>query len=473
MIQANVADMPHDFPKRVHQALRVWYKQGTDNVLGDLLLFDQNATPDVTTPRLLSNQVLMNGLDQIKSLDADAADLLERRFLNTETAREVAYSFNVTADVIYQRQRSAIEQLARVIWDQEQVLREQQAQRIEARLDAPTYTRLFGVDENLTTLREHLQTDADPWILAVEGMGGVGKTTLADALVRRLASDIYFRDIAWITVRQRLFRLTGGVEALAERPSLTPAGLVDRLIDQFELETLRRRTAAEKLSGVQRYLRERRSLIVIDNLETIVDYHALLPRIRELVNPSKCLITTRYSLQGEGGVYIFPLQPLSQKHTVALIRYEAQSQGLRDLAQASEDLLTSIHNVTGGNPLATKLVIGKLHTFALPVVLEQLTAAQDKPVQGLLEFLHADAWHTLDRTAQRLMQALLLVPDRGGTIEQLAAATNLTMAETAESLRFLVQRSLVTVKGDIHQKRYGLPQLTRTFVEHLTAQETS
>lgn len=471
MHSVHTFEMPADFPNRVHQALRNWHKQEPAGDWGNLLLLDQIQTQEETASfRLVSNQILMHGLDDLKASDSEAVDLLERRFLNAETAREIAYSFNVTDDVIYQRQRTAIENLARVIWKREVELRTQQAQRIEARLDVPTYTRLFGITENLTLLQEKIQSSVEPWIIAIEGMGGVGKTALADALVRQMAAGIHIRDIAWITVRQRLFRLTGEVKTLTERPSLTPEGLLDQLIEQFGLESLQRQQDAEKLPGVKHYLQERRSLIVIDNLETIADYHALLPRLRVLTQPSKCLITTRYSLQGESGVYIFPLQPLSQEDTLALIRYEAQTQGLHDLAQASDDVLTKIYHVTGGNPLATKLVIGKLHAFSLPVVLERLTEAHGKPTQDLLNFLYADAWEMLPPPSRRLMQALLLMPEAGGTLDQLAEATGIQALDAADGLRLLAQYSLVDIKGNFNERRYALHQLTRTFVERIVTQ---
>ena len=73
-------------------------------------------------PRLISNQILMNGLDRLKQTDGEATELLQRRFLNRETALEVAYSRNLSEDVVFQRQRAAITHLARVIWSQEMEL---------------------------------------------------------------------------------------------------------------------------------------------------------------------------------------------------------------------------------------------------------------------------------------------------------------------------------------------------------------
>jgi len=462
----NVA-MPDNFPSHIHQALKSWHKPHAEDELDTLLLTRQmRAKRDSVSPRLVSNQILIEGLDYLKPVNPEAFDLLQRRFLNKETAREIAYRFNVGEDVIYQRQRAAIEQLSQVIWQQEMELRQHQAQRIATRLEPPTYTKLFGMTQAISEVRAKLEHRAAPWILALEGMGGIGKTSLADALARELAYSVHFQDIAWVSVRQRLFRLSGAIESLPKAPNLTLAMLVDQLIDQFELGDLKRQTDAAKLIGVQAYLKARPNLVIVDNLETVDDYRALVMRLRELMNPSKFLITTRYSLRGESDVYIVPLQGLSFENTVQLVRYEAETQGLLELATAPDAMLEPIYTLTHGNPLATKLVVGQVHTFALSAVLERLREVADQPTSELLDFLYADAWRILDQKQRQVLQAMLLTPESGGHIEQISAASGLDMGETASCLHRLATLSLVNVTGGLNERRYVLHHLTHTFVAH-------
>jgi DNA polymerase III delta prime subunit len=457
--------MPEGFPKRIHQALRAWHALHTENVLTDLLLAHQiRAEREVATPRLISNQILINGLDGLRQANAEAADLLQRRFLNQETALEVAHSRNLSEDVIFQRQRAAIAQLAGVIWGQEKELRQRRVRRIEARLEAPTYSRLFGVAEKMAEVRTRLETDSEPWLIALEGLGGVGKTSLADALVRELACRVHFREIGWVSARRRLFRLSGEIETLDSQPGLTLAELVDRLVDQFELVGLRRRSDAEKLASAKDFFKSQPCLVVIDNLETAPNYSALVPQLRELVNPTRFLITTRYSLRDVSGVYILTLRQLSRDDTLALIRHEAETRGLHELADASEAELGQIYDVTGGNPLATKLIIGQIHTLSLPTALARLSTAKGKPVEELLTFIHANAWQTLDQDSRRVLQAMLLVAEEGGRLEQIAAAAELERDDTATCLHRLATLSLVNVGGDLKERRYSLHQLTQTFL---------
>lgn len=458
-------DLPQGFVKRIHQALRAWHASHVDDVLVDLLLAQQiRAVRPTATPRLISNQILLDGLAGLKQPDEEGSDLLQRRFLNQETAQAVAHRRNLTEDIIFQRQRVAIAQLAQVIWDQELELRRRRAHRIEARLEPPTYSQLFGVADKMAEARSLLETPSAPWVIALEGMGGIGKTSLADALVRELAGQVHFGEIGWASARRRLFRLSGEIETRTNQSDLTLTELVDRLIDQFALAGLRRRSDTEKVTGLTDFLKDQPCLIVVDNLETATDYSSLTSELRGWADPSKFLITTRYSLGDAGEVYGLTLRELSRDDTLALIRHEAETRGLPQLAGAPETELEQIYEITGGNPLAAKLVIGQIHTLSLPRALALFKAAKGKPVEKLLDYIYANAWQALDPANRRVFQAMLLVTEEGGRLAQIAAAAELDEVEAAACLQRLATLSLVNVGGSLQARRYSLHQLTQTFL---------
>jgi DNA polymerase III delta prime subunit len=456
--------MPDDFTNRIHQALRSFWAGDNKDTLADLLLAQKiRAKQDAATPRLISNQILQDGLDLLRQTNKEGADLLQWRFLDRETAQEIAYRLNVTENIIFQRQRTAIKQLALIIWDQEQELRQQRAQRIEARLEPPTYNRLFGVTEKKAEVRVQLENNSAPWLIALEGLGGIGKTSLADALVRELAWEGPFNEIGWVSARRRLFR-SGEIEMLTDQPALTLGELVDRLVDQFELLGLRRQSDAEKLMGLKDFLKNQTCLIVVDNLETAADYRSLVSQLQGLANPSKFLLTTRYGLHDLGGVYGLPLKHLSPDDTVALVRYESEIRHLPELVKAPETELRPIYDITGGNPLAIKLIIGQIHTLSLQTALALFKAAKGKSVEELLAYIYAKAWQDLDSASRQVLQAMLLVTEEGGRLEQIAAAAEFDEADTATCLQRLVILSLVNVSGDLNERRYSLHQLTQTFL---------
>jgi hypothetical protein len=461
----NNPDIPEDFSRRIHEALRAWHSQNTSNTLDDLILAHQaQAEQPGASPRLITNQILLSGIDCLKQSDSEAADLLQRRFLNQETAQEVAYRRNLSEDIVFQRQRNAIAQLAEWVWRQERELRQQRLRQIEMRLETPSYTRLFGVADQLAELRLRVENACEPWLIALEGLGGLGKTSLADALARQLANSGHFHEIGWVSARRRLFHLAGDVETLEDAPDLTLAELVDRLAEQFGLFSLRHLSDTEKLAGVREHLRTHPSLVIVDNLETVGNVGAFAVQLAGLANPSKFLLTTRYSLHNVSGVYVLTLRQLSQPDTLALIRHEAELRGLPELAQAPAATLDAVYTVTGGNPLATKLLVGQVHTLSLPVVLKRFRTASGKPVEELLSFLYEAAWQSLDTDCRRVLQAMTLVAEDGGKLEQVAAAAELDEDRAADCLQSLARRSLVNVGGNLHERRYSLHPLTQTFV---------
>ena len=458
-------EMPEGFIKRIHHALRAYHAQSSEDVLDDLFLARQmEVVRNAASPRLISNQILISGLDCLKQTADETAELLQRRFLNEETALEVAYSQNLSEDIVFQRQRAAITQLAQVIWGQEMELRQRKTRRIEVRLETPTYSRLFGVTDKIAEIRTLLEIASEPRLVAIEGLGGIGKTALADALARELAHQTYFDEVGWISARRRLFRFSGDIETALPQPDLTLAELTDRLVDQFELAGLKRQSDADKLAGLSDFLRSRPCLIIIDNLETVADYNSLVSQLSTLVNPTKFLITTRYSLRSVSGVYTLTLTQLSRDDTLALIRHEAGIRGLPDLAHASKTDLEQIYHVTGGNPLATKLLIGQIHTLSLPTALACFSAAQGRPVEELLTYIYDQAWRTLDPDSRQVLQAMLLVTEEGGRMEQIAAAAEMAISDVATCLQQLATLSLVNVGGGLKERRYSLHQLTQTFL---------
>jgi hypothetical protein len=235
-------------------------------------------------------------------------------------------------------------------------------------------------------------------------------------------------------------------------------------VDQFELAGLRYQSDAEKLAGLRDFLRSQPCLVVVDNLETVADYGALAAQLSGLAGPTKFLITTRYSLRDASGVYVVTLKHLSRDDTLALIRHEAKTRGLPELAEAPAKTLKPIYDVTGGNPLATKLLIGQVHTLSLPATLARFGAAKGQPVEELLAYVYEAAWESLDDDCRRVLQALLLVTEEGGRLEQIAAAAELDEDAAATCLHRLATLSLVSVGGDLKERRYALHQLTQTFV---------
>jgi transcriptional regulator with XRE-family HTH domain len=328
-------------------------------------------------------------------------------------------------------------------------------------LRLPAEQFLFGVEQPRGQLRPILEQPGSPWLIALDGIGGIGKTSLAGVLAHDLMATGRFHDLAWVSAKQEEFLPGDGVQPLSQ-PALTVESLVDGLLEQLHPQPVLTASFPEKLAILTDLLAKQPYLIVIDNLETVSDYQALLPRLRQLANPAKFLLTSRHSLRGYSDVYCFSLKELNQADTLTLLKHEAEVRGIEVLAQASPDQLERIYHVVGGNPLALKLVIGQICVLSLPEVLENLREAQGKKIDDLYTYIYWQAWQALDEAGRAVLLVMPLA--HGGDLNQLLELSELEQAPLEQALERLATLSLVEVGGDLDRRRYYIHRLTETFL---------
>lgn len=452
---------PPIFSQQVLQCLRDWHAASpAGHPWQGLTLFATAASL-----RTSLNRILLIGLEALAQSDVQAAQLLRLRFADELTAQAVANRLNVVEGTVYKWQREGVERLAETLWQMEADSRRGKQQRLENRLPSATYTRLFGADRHLQAVTEHLIAPEQPWLMAVESLGGMGKTSLAHALCRSLIAHNHFEEVGWVTAQQQQLSL-GGVIHQTERPALTSAELVHALAQQLltdapDYSLLSLQQKEERLTLRFRAIPH---LVVIDNLETLTDVDALLAHLRDWINPTKFLLTTRHRLLDQADIHHFVLPELGQTDAIALVRHEAQLRNLPAVTSASDEELAPIYAVVGGNPLALRLVVGQLHIHPLPTLLGDLRAALGSAVTSLYTHIYWQAWQTLSEEARRVLLAMPLVPPDGGDLDLLATISQLSPDALRDGLAQLVRRNLVDVRGDLRQRLYSIHSLTRTFL---------
>lgn len=457
-----------DLSQAVHMVLRSWHSGGHEELpWRDMLVVRQRlAEQIVPNLELAVKEVLLEGLNALEQQAGnDAAAILRLRFLDGLTATATANRLNLTENVVYKQQREAIQNLAAVVSQAEGDLCSARAARVLARLEIQEPSRLFGVDNKLADLMTVLTTQEPPWLVALVGIGGIGKTSLADAAVRALATAPGFADIAWVSARQDHFTLWDGLrEDLEGTPALTLEGLLDALIEQLGFQDLAQCPLAQKQAGLRARFKAQPYLVMVDNLETAADYSALVPDLRGLANPTRFLLTSRHSLHDYSGVHNLSLDELSADDSLALLRYEADERGLSDIANASTEALSQVYEVAGGNPLALKLLIGQMHTLSLPKVVADLRQAQGQTVEELYRFIYWRSWNLLTDEARQMLTIMPLVAESGGGLEHIAELSSLADEPLTAALKQLATLCLVNVRGTVEARRYSIHRLTETFL---------
>ena len=348
--------------------------------------------------------------------------------------------------------------------------------RLPVAVPRPTIPRLFGIEAYVDAMRSVLEDDSDAAaaVVSVEGVGGIGKTAVAEATLQRVLQSSVFEQVAWYEVRP------GGFENLrnADLPKRLPLeldALVSNIASQLELWTLATSAAPNRIPELAQALRRRRSMIVIDNIETTADIAPLgeLLRHADAFRPSRLLITSRISLASEA-VRLIGIAPvvfqqrideLGEEQSIALLRHESVIRNLQEVAGADSHILAQIHRAVGGNPQALRLSLGLLRTRPIDVVCRELEGQASGPTEALFEFIYGAAWATLTEDARILLNSMPMFSGEGADWARLHAVSEMEMDRLSTTVELLTSMSLLVVKGGLDSRRYSIHRLTEQFLK--------
>ncbi|MFO7540097.1 MAG: NB-ARC domain-containing protein [Chloroflexota bacterium] len=454
-----------DLITALHNAFKAWYTPKpteTGSLLTDLQLVKlqrkEIAEENVNSRRLIINEVLLTALDQLSRQNEEASRLLRSRFLDGQTLREVAQTLNTDHHAVSRQQRIALAELAEVVGQQETALRKKLALEMEGHLPPPTYDRLFGVADLQAQLVEKLTAVSPPPLIALLGIGGIGKTSLADAAVRRVIPTFRFDDVAWLRLEHQTFH------GRSRSPEQSLHQIINGLAARIWPDSYRDVGQKQREVQVRARLKQTPHLVVIDNLEAEEDTAYLLAHLHDLAGPSKFLLTTRSQPTGETAVFTLSLHDLSRSDAEALMRHHAHNLGI-SLAEATSTDFDAIYRQAGGNPLALKLVISQLRDLTLGQILDNLVSQQGEDVEALYTRIYRRTWDLLTPAARDLLSAMQTVAEAGADPDYLQSLSDLNDTDFWPAVQLLRQRSLLEARGTIHQKKYGIHRLTRTFLQ--------
>ena len=452
------------FTKEIHASLKHWHtiRESTPHLLESLLLVHNHRKKlGVSNPaslRLATNRTLQDGLDILKRQDAKAVAIIEKRFINKQKIELLTHQFKVNKDKFKRMQRSAIESLATMIFELEQKAREEKISLVENNLETRSYTKLFGIEKTSEKFFNHLIDSQAHELLILAGLGGSGKTSLANYVVRKIIPHFLYEDVIWLSIGN----LAQGQEIDSVKRYQS---LIHRLSQKVVPHLSSNMRPDEKIIQLRQLLKQSPYLIIIDNLELQADMSYLLSNLLELSLPSKFLLTSRTQPAGHAGVMTYILSGLNQKNSLEFIRYYAKEIGLPELAEAEEKALMPIYNVVGGNPFAIKLVVGLLRNRALPEILKELESDHSTIGEELYTKIFWQAWHSLQDRSKKLLTIMPLSPESGLLPDQMIELADLSSENIWPAINELISRSLLEVKGNVWERKYGIHQLTVTFIK--------
>ena len=400
------------------------------------------------------------GLDSLASRDLRLADLLRDRFKEGLKAEYVANRLGVAPATLFEWQNSALDKFARGLLQREDEERRLHADRLRQAIPLAAAAEPVGIAGRTQTLAALLAAPAAPWLIAITGLGGIGKSTVAAAASAATVQAGLWDAVAWVTARTS--HLEGGWSA--EEPVLSAETLLEQLCDQLLPDQPKPASFSDgrALALLREHCRQRRCLIVADNLESVAAVRRLLPTLRQLIQPTKVLIGSREKLHMEPDVADFPVPELDEADALALLRACA---GGRLAGEAASDAdLHEVYAVVGGNPHALRVVGGQLLIFGLDVVLADLRTMRSRRVEQLYAHIYRRAWEGLNAAERHLLLAMAAVDAGGETLDYIMRLADLDDRLVLDGIETLVVRNLVEQRAQNRTVRYTIHNLTRTFL---------
>lgn len=335
-------------------------------------------------------------------------------------------------------------------------------------LPSRAYRRLLGRDVLIAEALSALRDPTGKTIVAIDGMGGIGKTALARELANIALEHKLFDQVVWEQASK---------EHVITKSILNKASDFDELLDAIarKIGTL----DVVQLQGMEKYerlknvLAKRNVLIVLDNLETAsINQSEIVERFHNLLGRSKAIFTSRARFHSL--VFGIHLTGLDDTSAIQLVRDEAEQKNIKKVVSAREDELSEIVHSTGGSPLAIKLIIGQLGYLPVKHVLTRLQKIQasanilneDEYVQ-FYKGIFLPSWELLSDEAKNLLVSMTsFVPGVGGRIEAIGEVSGIDEEQLPVLVDELWKLSLIEV-GDspsLHKVRYYIHALTQYFV---------
>lgn len=318
----------------------------------------------------------------------------------------------------------------------------------------------IGRYDDLSRLLEALRNPQIPLII-LKGMGGIGKTALAQKAVQRMTAEEFFVRIMWISTQTEKFVGEGVVRSEVNNYSFD-ALLADILV-QSDMTSSAGASTGAKLNTVRDLLSVSRMLIVLDNFETVSDRDELIASLFEILGKSKVLITSRYAITHQG-IFSIDLGGLSAEDGITFLKTIAKQQNNQNLIDASNTTLTRIYDVTGGAPLAMMLISGQMYYQPVSNILRVIEEAGiNKLSYEFYSFLFKRCWSDLNGQSRKILVAMRRFVG-APTADALRHTVDMSEDSFYSAATVLVQRSLLSVEVGGQEARYSLHPLTRYFI---------
>ncbi len=329
-------------------------------------------------------------------------------------------------------------------------------------LPQPDYGKFIGREEEQLKIKEKLRPypKSVHSVITIDGIGGIGKSALALEVSlsflrnhENLLPEERFDAIVWTSAKRTSLKVGAGI-VHRKQVFQTLDDICQTLAVVLQIENLSDSQKSSRLEIICQKLTQNRTLLIIDNLET-VDDPAVIEFLQDLLPaPTKAIVTTRHRID-----VAFPirLRGMSWPDAELLIQQECEKKEV----SLSKEHQHSLYKRTGGVPLATVWSIGQFgFGYPMNMILKRLGNHSG----DLTKFcFQAAVDHIRGKAAYTLLLSLALCKDEADR-DELGYIANLADNEwdRDDALVELDKLSLINKESG----RFSLLPLTREYISY-------
>jgi hypothetical protein len=315
--------------------------------------------------------------------------------------------------------------------------------------------QIFGREDLTKNVLSELKKPQPYRVLCLGGVAGYGKTEAAISVAREAIEQSVFEDILWIQIRETEFNENSNTSD-SQNELVQWKELIYLLSCQLG--------CPDEQESVQRCLRSKKWLVVLDNAETS-DLDDILPKLVKMIGSSMVLLTSRLTTQSSSFIKVIDCPGLSEEWSQKLLLSEAKEHELSVLLNASQEQLNQIHKLSCGAPLALHFIVGRVRDdLELQPVLDALEAANGS-VEAFYNFTLENAWQRISDVSRKFLRHMAKA-DASVSEEELQIIFQVTLEEGTTARKQLYRWSMILRSGN--SNRYDLhPWVRRSIRSNL------
>jgi tetratricopeptide (TPR) repeat protein len=319
----------------------------------------------------------------------------------------------------------------------------------------PRRPYFVGREEEIKTILQSLQPNSRTFIIGIEGIGGVGKSTLATEVSYRCIENDLFESVIWISAKESILTLHGIEPVIPEAKTLSD--ILITIGTALGNPTIGNLSIQDQIKRAYNLLARRTTLLVLDNFESLSknEQRDILDFLRRSPITLKVAITSRERVS-EG--QIIRLQGLSFEESNALLEWDAQQKNIH----LTHDQNKYLVELTGGLPLALLWVQGQIAVLGYSVtqVLDKLSLDTDIPI---LQYCFNHSWNLLRHSNEKKVLFILALQPEAVSRAALKEIAGIEDADSFDNaISDLLQLSLIDHESD--KDYFSILPLTRRFI---------